>query len=543
MSPHTTLVIRHARIRTMDRRVWASALAILDGRIAAVGSDSDVWSAVGSDRPTVDVGGRLVLPGLIDAHLHWASYALARRQVQLEPDLSLAEVVRRTRDHAARASSRGWVLGRGWDQSHWDRWPTAADLDGPIGHRPVALTRKDGHAVWVNSAAMVAAGISVATPNPSGGEIVRLDGSPTGILKENAIRLVQEAIPVPDVDERQAAMVNAWPDAWCQGLTACHDMGYLAGSALFRDLSTLRDAGELGLRFVWYLPLDLLDEAIALGLRSGLGDEWLRVGGLKLFLDGTLGSQTADLLAPYAGQPGNCGIATMPYESFCDVIRRAADAGLATAVHAIGDGANHKALDGFAELAGSSSPQYAGLRHRIEHAQLLDPADLTRFAEVRVIASMQPMHATADMAMADHWWGPRAAMAYAWRTLLDGGTHLAFGSDAPVETLDVFAGVHAAVTRQSANHEPRGGWHPEQRTTVHEAIAAYTTGASWAAGTEDQLGSLTTGHRADLIVLDRDPFSVPPADLMRTRVLATMIEGVWVWQSPGVDLGGPRHDH
>jgi predicted amidohydrolase YtcJ len=334
-------------------------------------------------------------------------------------------------------------------------------------------------------------------------------------------------------------MVDAWPEAWCRGLTGCHDMGF-RDTALFRDLSTLRDSGELGIRVVWYLPEMLLEEAIGLGLRSGMGDEWLRVGGLKLYLDGTLGSQTAHMLSPYEGMPDNTGLPTMPADRFRDIVGRAASAGLATAVHAIGDGANRVALDGFASVLRERDDKEDALLMRVEHAQLLHPDDIDRFAELGVIASMQPIHATSDMREADRWWGDRAAHAYAWRSLQESGATLAFGSDAPIETLDVFAGLHAATTRQDDRGEPRDGWRPGQTISRLDALRAYTLGPAIASGQEHHLGTLEVGRIADLIVVDGHPLGGPTSALGQVSVLGTMIEGVWVWQSPAVDFAGPR---
>jgi predicted amidohydrolase YtcJ len=439
---------------------------------------------------------------------------------------------------SARAPGQ-WVIGRGWDHAEWGQWPTAHDLDAVAPNHPVALTRKDGHVVWLNSAALLAVGIGDDTPDPPGGEIVRSAGRASGIVKENAIQLVTQTIPEPAPDARQAAMVDAWPEAWCRGLTGCHDMGF-RDTALFRDLSTLRDSGELGLRFVWYFPEGQLDEAVGLGLQSGRGDEWLRVGGLKLYLDGTLGAQTAHLLEPYEGQARNTGLVSLDPDRFADLVSRAADAGIATAVHAIGDAANRVALDGFARAAVRAHRADRSLHLRIEHAQLLHPDDVGRFASLGVIASMQPIHATVDMPEVERWWGARSRYAYAWRTLLDQGACLAFGSDAPIETLDVFAGVHAAVTRQTTSGQPAGGWHPELALTVPDAVRAYTLGAAVASGQDDRLGTLEVGKYADLIVLDRDPFTVAPSALPNVTVQGTMIDGVWVWQAPTVDFAGPR---
>jgi hypothetical protein len=510
------------------------------GRVVAVGSDQDVMTAMGSDCPTVDMGGRVVLPGLTDAHIHWCTYALMSTELALEPTMSLGEVLRAVRSQASMQPVGTWVVGRGWDHSRWSGWPSANELDGAAPHHRVVLTRIDGHVVWLNSNALAAAGVSHTTPDPAGGEIVRRDGVPTGILKENALRLVNEAVPEPSPAERQAAMVAAWPDAWCRGITSCHDMGF-RDTALFRDLSTLRESGELGLRFVWYFPREALPEAMALGLASGMGDEWLRVGGMKLYLDGSLGAQSAHMLAPYHGRDGGLGIPAMTPDEFAQSVATAASAGIATAVHAIGDGANRVALDGFAQLRTDDRASRRRLRHRIEHAQLLDPSDMPRFRDLGVVASMQPVHAVSDMALADAWWGARSASAYAWRSLLDAGARLAFGSDAPIEPMDAIAGIHAAVNRRTVAGDPPEGWRPEQCVTVEEALAAYTTGSAFASGQENEAGCLAPGNPADLIVLDRDPMAMPLAELASIRVRATMIEGVWVWQAPDVDLGGPRH--
>ena len=534
-----TFVLHNARIHTLGPAGEAAALAVRSARVVATGSLGDAWSAVGSDAPAVDLGGRTVLPGLIDAHVHWGKVALARRRVVLTPDMDIGAVLARVRAAAGERPRGAWIIGRGWDHSTWGGWPRAADLDAAAPDHPVCLTRKDGHAVWLNAAALAAAGVGAGTPDPAGGAIRRAgDGSPTGVLLENAIDLAAAAVPHPDGAERRAALVESWADAWRFGLVGCHDMGFHE-MELWDDLTDLRAEGKLGLRVVWYVLHDALDESLRRGMHSGYGDAWLAVGGLKLFLDGTLGSQTADMLEPYEGQPENRGIATLDFEVFCDLAVRAADAGLATAVHAIGDGANRKALDGFA-LVRRTRPGRADLRHRIEHAQVVHPADFERFAALGVVASMQPIHATADMAVADRYWGARAAHAYAWRTMLDRGARLAFGTDAPIEPLDAPANLHAAVTRQDAHGTPAGGWHAEQRVSVREAIAAYTLGAAWAGGQDRDLGSLDVGKRADLIVVDPDPFAVPAADLAATRVLATMIDGAWVWQAPDVAVGGPR---
>jgi predicted amidohydrolase YtcJ len=311
----------------------------------------------------------------------------------------------------------------------------------------------------------------------------------------------------------------------------------MGGGALFRDVATLRDAGELGLRFVWYFTESALDEAIGLGLRSGLGDEWLRVGGLKLFLDGTLGAQTAHMLDPYTGQPDNRGLPTLEADEFAARLQRAGEGRLSVAVHAIGDAAVRKALDGFSTLVASAARRPAG-RHRIEHVQIVHPADLPRFAQLGVSASVQPVHFAADLDVARTYWAGRDSVPYPWGDLARAGAHLVFGSDAPVETPDVFAGLHAALSRRRPTRPET--WLPDQAVGIDTALRAYTIAPAVAAGQDATLGSLEPGKRADLIVLDRDPYDVEPDDLLTTRVVATMIDGVWVWQRPDVDFAGPR---
>jgi predicted amidohydrolase YtcJ len=374
---------------------------------------------------------------------------------------------------------------------------------------------------------MAVAEVGADTPDPPGGEIARVDGNPTGLLKETAAALVHRHLPGPDTEGRADALRASWPEAWRAGITSCHDMG-VGQAAAFRDLATARDRGNLGLRFVWYAPEGAFDEAVALGLRSGLGDAWLRFGGLKLYLDGTLGAQTARLLQPYDTDPDNTGLALLGEEELGKLVRRAREAGMAVAAHAIGDAAVRLALD---HLGGRATAYGSGLVDRIEHAQLVDPADLPRFAGAGVVASCQPSHAVADAAVAERHWGARCHRAYPWRDLRDAGARLAFGSDAPVEAPSVMSGLWAAVTR--------GGWNRHQALTVGEALQAYTAIPAQITGQGDLLGTLSPGKLADLVVLDADPFAIEPDELRRLEVLGTMIGGAWAWRAHNLDAAGP----
>ncbi len=515
-------------IYTMDpESPRASALAVGGERILAVGGD-DLRDLAGPRTQVVDLGGRCVLPGLTDSHLHLMWFALGLQQVDLTGTTSLAEVQRRLAERAAVAPEGEWILGRGWDQEQWPdrRFPTAADLDAVAPRHPVMLTAKSGHALVANTPAMERAGVTPETPDPPGGRIVRDDaGRPTGLFLEEAMRWIQEAVPQPDATAVLRALPAALDHLARHGLTAVHDMGDLVGLEAYQRW--LQETDPLPLRVVFYLPLDALEHARALRLRSGWGNDFLRLGGVKVFSDGALGPRTAAMLEPYLGEPENRGILTLEPEELRAVVRRAAEGGLALAVHAIGDRANRLVLDALAALP---EAWRTSLRHRIEHVQLIHPDDLGRLAALGVVASMQPIHAVQDAPMADRYWGhPRCATAYAWRSLIEAGTVLAFGSDCPVEDPNPFLGIHAAVTRaRTDGYGGPDGWYPQQRISVEEAVRAYTAGAAYAAGMESRLGTLTPGKLADLVVIDRDIFAVHPSAIPDTRVLGTMVGGRWV---------------
>jgi hypothetical protein len=477
-----------------------------------------------------------VVPGFTDSHIHFLSAALNLERINLDGLDSKAKAVAAVAERVAQTPKGKWVRGYGWNHNLWDgRFPNKADLDAVAPDHPVVLTRKDYHVLWVNSRALEAAGITTETPDPPGGEIERdpATGEPTGILKEEACKLVYRVLPQPTAAERQAALKRAFTLAHSVGLTGVHE---ILSTNLFaeglRDYLELAQRGELGLRVYLFIPRERLTEAITLGLRTGFGDEWVRIGPVKAFMDGTLGSQTADMVEPFKGQPHNRGLPILSAEEIRGLIARASDAGLACAVHAIGDAANRKVLDAIASYRRSARwRDDLRLRHRIEHAQLVHPADIPRFGELGVIASVQPIHATSDMEIAERYWGERCATAYAYRSLLEAGAKLAFGSDAPVESWDVLAGIHAAVTRQRADGNPPGGWYPEQRLTVAQAVHGYTLGAAYASGEEHLKGSITAGKLADFVVLSQDISQVPPEEILSIRVVGTVVGGqVRYWQ-------------
>jgi hypothetical protein len=517
-------------IHTFDpRRPRAEAVYIADGRIEALGASGEMRALAGPQAREIDLAGRSVIPGLQDAHVHLLWYGLSLLEVQLAGAISLHEALGRIADGARGLAPSQWLRGRGWDHNIWPEAtrPSRQDLDRILPDRPALLSSKDGHSIWVNSAALALAGVTRHTPDPAGGQILRdAQGEPTGILTENAQALVKAVVPRPDAALWRRAALLAMADAARLGVTTVHNC---EGAESLSTLQQLEAEGALTLR-VWHMiAREALDAALAVGLRSGFGGEWLQVGHLKLFADGALGSGTAEMLAPYEGRPADRGVAATSTEEIYDAVRRAAEGGIASAVHAIGDQANRRALNVFERVARQGLA--SGLRQRIEHAQLVSPEDMPRFAALGVIASMQPIHATQDMPMAERQWGERAQYGYAWRSLQSAGAALAFGTDCPVEALDPMANLYAAVTRRRPDGSPAGGWHAEQCLSLPEALQAYTSGAAYAAYQEHRKGTLTPGKLADMVVLSQDILSLPPEALLKTRVETTLVGGRVVYSA------------
>jgi predicted amidohydrolase YtcJ len=523
------------RIYTLDpARPVVEALAVHDGRIVAAGASSDLSGAFGR-AARVDLGGQAVLPGFIDSHIHLAGYGFSLQRVDLHPARTLADAVALVADVVARHAPGAWVLGRGWETHAWPegRLPTRADLDPVSPRHPVALSSKDGHLLWVNSLALRLAGVGPDTPDLPGGEIVRdKSGQPTGVLKERATDLIWRVVPPPDEAAVEDAVMRAAAALHARGIVGVHAMvgtDPAEGDATLRACRRLAAQGRLRLRVWAARPASVLD-APGADPPTGRGDDWVRVGPVKIFADGTLGSQTASMLDPFEGQPHNTGIAVYGHDELVRVVGRAVEAGWWCAVHAIGDRAVRWTLDAF--QTHQQTTRRRGLRHRIEHAQLIHPDDLPRLAALGVVASMQPVHCTSDRDIAERYWGRRCRWAYPWRSLRDAGVVLAFGSDAPVEPPDVLAGLFAAVTRRRPGEPPVRAWYPEQALPLEDAVRAYTVGAAYACGEERARGRLAAGCAADFVVLSDDPFAGPADDLLRIGIVATVVAGEVVYTGP-----------
>ena len=528
------LVLYNGDIHTMDAaRPRARAMAIAGSRIWAVGGDAEMRALLAHGGQAIDLQGHIAVPGFTDSHLHFMSYGLSLMEIDLHAVPTLEQALAHVIARAENTPAGRWFTGHGWDHSLWagGDFPNRHDLDRVAPLHPVWLERKCGHVGWANSRALALAGITAGTADPPGGAIERdpMTGEPTGILKETAMELVARLFADPSAAEGAQAIQAASANAHKQGLVGVHTM---EGAAALRAFQKLRAEGDLNLRVQIQIPEENLDAAIQAGLQSGFGDERLRIGGVKVFSDGALGARTAHMIEPFEGEPGNYGIAVSDAGHLREVVGKASRSGIAAFVHAIGDRANREVLD--AVEASRHAGEGLHLRHRIEHVQILHPSDIPRLAKLGVVASMQPIHATQDMLLADALWGQRCAGAYAWRSLLDAGTVLAFGSDCPVEELNVMQGIHAAVTRRRADGTPGpAGWYPEQRLTVAESVYAYTAGAAYASGEEAIKGTLTPGKLADLAVLSQDIFAIDPMGIRDTQVVATLFDGQFVYKQEG----------
>ena len=506
------MILENGLIRTLDPQVPTQRALAIAGEWVAGGVG--VHETALASPEVVDLGGRTVLPGFTDSHVHFPTWALAQTEVNLDGCGSLAEALDRVR--GVKIVEGRWLRGYGWRSGEWseDREPTKEDLDPITGDHPAALIAKDYHSLWLNSAALALAGGDLEV---DGGVVERdANGEPTGVLREEACWRFKERYMIVADDEYLDAMRTGVALANSRGVTAVHDKdGWLGAVGLWQQLE---ERGSLSLRVWQSIPHLQLDAVAGAGIRSGLGSPLVRLGYLKVFMDGTLGSQTAWML-------DDSGVKITTGDELAEIVRRGAAAGWPVAVHAIGDKANREALDAFEQTRDLWQP--LGLRHRIEHAQLLAPDDVARFGELGVVASVQFSHAPSDRDLADRFWAGKTAGAYAWRSLLDGGAVLINGSDAPIEELDPLAGIRAGVRRTI---DERPAWHGDQCVTIDEAFHATCVTPAWIARDERRRGTLIPGKLADLVVLDRDPW-----DDLDARVVATMLGGRWVHNPPPWD--------
>ncbi len=501
-----------------------------DGRIKQVLHRSDKRP----ERPDykLDGKGQFLIPGLIDSHGHVMGLGFGALTLDLSGARSLSEALAKNAAYAQAHPDRPWILGRGWNQELWPekRYPTAAELDAVVPDRPVWLTRVDGHAGWANSKALAAAGVTAATRDPAGGKIERIApaGKPAGVLIDTAIELVEAKVPPPRPEDRDLALAKAQEILLAKGVTAIADMG-----TTIEDWQAYRRAGDNGSLHLRIMAYAAGTDAMSLiggpGPTPWLYDDKLRLNGVKLYVDGALGSRGASLKAPYADAPATKGLRITGDTQLKNLMSRAALDKFQVAVHAIGDEANMAVLSAIEDM----SQTYGGDRRwRIEHAQVVDPADIARFGKHGIVASMQPVHQTSDREMAEKRLGPaRLAGAYAWKSIAASGARIAFGSDVPVEAADPFDGWAAAISRTGADGQPLGGWQPQERVSREQAFAAYTASGAYAGFAEGRFGRLVAGERADFVLIDRDPFLAAPSELRQTKINEVWLGGRKVWQA------------
>jgi predicted amidohydrolase YtcJ len=504
----------------------ANAILVRDGVIVAVG-DRTALRRASPDARLIDLAGATLTPGLIDAHVHLTEWALTRDMPDLSASTSPAHAASILANSVAKDRT-GWIRGRGWSAHDWNgAAPDAQTLDAIFPDLPVALQSHDMHSLWVNSAALRAIGVGRNTPDPNDGRIVRdAHGEPTGLLLETAAEMVLSYVPVPTDQQAMDAVAAGQAQLHRYGFTGVHSFPgiHIPVPDPFTVLQKLYEGDVLRLRILQHFAREKLDSAIEIGIRSGFGSEWLRIGGVKLFLDGALGSRTAWMREPYEGSD-QTGVNVLGRDELRDIVRRAAAAGIAATVHAIGDAAVSLAID---ELSGENV-RVKALPHRIEHVQCCPPERLPDFARHNIVCSVQPCHLMSDWAAADRHWGRRGANTYPFRSLLEHGAVLAFGSDAPVEPIDPRRGLFAAVTRQDDARQPADGWYPEQRISARAALDAFTTGPAFAAGTQGIQGILQAGAWADVAAWNTDPLDMDPDDLTKLRCIATMVGGELVF--------------
>jgi predicted amidohydrolase YtcJ len=526
--------------RTGEARSLPTALAVANGRILALGDDDEVRALAGPQTRLYDMRGRLGLPGFMDSHFHFYDWSLFS---DLSKVRSFAGLEQTLAEAAADRTPDAWILGQGFNETDWPdgRMPCRGDLDRAVPGRPVIIWRCDLHLAVASSRALELAGVDANTPDPTGGVIARDErGAPTGVLRENAINLVRDAVPAPTDQELATAMLAAQARLHALGITALHDVRLFNEAAAPRTVRTLEQLNaerRLKLRTWTSLPGELLDAAVGMGLRTGFGNSVLRLGHVKFFTDGGMGARTAYLTGSYldAGR----GLLQMPPEEIARKLQQADAAGLAVMLHAVGDGAVRHVIEAFEALEHwRGSPEAAYLpqprqMHRVDHAQMIRPEDLARLGKLNVAVGMQPSNMVLDFNLIDRCLGPEGRHTYVFRSMLDSGVLTLFNSDCPVSDPNPLRGIHALVTRQRPDNTPEGGWHPEERISVAEAVRGYTRSPALAYGCGNELGVLAPGLRADLCVLDRDIYTTPSSEIADAQVDLTVFAGEPVFERPG----------
>jgi predicted amidohydrolase YtcJ len=526
------LVLRGGRVWAGKGLPAATALAIRDGRVAAVGGEEDVSRFAGHGTRVIELRGRRVVPGFNDAHVHFLEGGFGLMSVDLRGARDEAELVSRLAAHARKVPKGRWIGNGGWDHEAWPSraLPDRKHVDAGTPEHPVFVKRLDGHMALANSVALRRAGITRETPDPRGGVIGRDGrGEPTGILKDNAMDLVVAVMPPPSREENKAAARAALAEAARLGVTTIQDNSSLDALPTYQDL---RAGGELTARMCVWRPIAVRAALEEAGVRTGLGDEWIRLGALKILADGSFGAATAALEAPYDDHPETTGLLLYPEEDLREMIRAADAAGFQLAVHAIGDRANRIVLDAFESAVRRHGPR--DRRFRIEHAQMVSGVDRARYRALGVIASVQPSHAIDDLRFAEARLGRRrASLAYNVRSFLEAGVAVAFGTDWYVEPLDPRLGLYAAVTRERPEGGPPGGWLPAEKIGLEQALDLYTRGSAFAEFAEGEKGTLEVGKLADVAVFAADLFSGPPRDILTTPVDITIVGGRVVFEREG----------
>jgi len=507
----------------------ATAFAIENGRFFAIGSDVEILHLKKAGIPTVNLEGKTVWPGLIDSHIHFQMYSESLAQVKCETP-TIEECINLVKEKSEDTPLGDWIVGQGWNQNTWGCFGNTSILDSVSGDHPVFLADKSIHAAWVNSRALRIAHIDRGTPDPDGGTIQRdSEGNPTGILFENAVNLVESLIPPISRSQRFSLMIKAQQNLHRLGLTGIHDFDR---SDCFFTLQQMQQADQLTLRITKGIPIQDLNDAISMGLKTGFGNSHLHLGAVKLFSDGALGPQTAAMFAPYEGTDDHQGTLLLKADDVFETGIKATSNGWPLAIHAIGDRAINEVLNGLAMVRQfESDQQLHGQNHRIEHLQVIHPDDIQKVKDAGIIASMQPSHVLSDMFTADKYWGKRARNAYAFASLSKIGIPLIFGSDAPVESPNPFIGICAAVTRRREDGEPGpDGWYPDEKITITQARRSFSEIPASISGYGAEYGSIKTGKAADFIILPQNPEEIPALEIMNIHPAQVFVDGKCVFE-------------